>query len=135
MSNECAQFEPNELQLSLLKVFEDADYDITDKAACEQAGISRRVIYKWFAKPEFREWWTEKRNHRGFMRLHQVDRYLGQSASGKNRDVSVAACKLLLERFDADYSPQARQSVTLDSAGDLARLLGGKLGGGGDDDA
>ena len=113
MLGDLTQFNPTENQERVINAYEASDCMCNVSELCKAGGISRPTFYAWLDDPDFRAYWEDRREKRAVLAVGVADRGMRASAAGKNKDVNVAACKLILERFDKNYAPRAKQEIEL----------------------
>ena len=111
MAESATAFTPSENQLKLLKVFQDADYDIKVTEACRAAKLDRAsTYYQWMKNEAFATWWKDKAVEFFGRLLPGVYGALNTAATGGDprRCVNHAAAKILLDRFDKGFLPASK---------------------------
>ncbi len=109
------RWHPTDKQMAALEYCQERNYghSVTDLA--KNIDIHRGSYYEWFKNPAFAGWWTDQMEMHFALRLPKVYAALFESAEGgKDAPRSVtAACKIVLDRFDKKFMPQARHDVSI----------------------
>ena len=120
---DATKWEPTDCQRALLKVYQDADYQISVTDACSKAGINRVTYYAYWETAGFREWWIAEASKFFGRDLPKVLQNLRSGAAAVfDKDTpkpDSALVKLFLERFDADYKPKSASEITGANGGPL----------------
>lgn len=108
MSDNPTQFIPTQSMLDVLKVFQEAGYNVTVKEACRLAGRDRSTYYDWFDRFDgFTDWWQASAEHwfaRNLPRVHAA--VMEQATTGGEGNPTAA--KLFIERFDRGFAPRSK---------------------------
>ena len=105
-------WKPNDNQIKALEYVREKQYKHSVTALAEHLGLSRQAIYQWNECRQFVIWWGKRRNEFYATQLPSVYDHMFDRATGADAKGSVADAKLILERFDGDYTPRMRQEVT-----------------------
>ena len=111
MADEPTKWMPSDNQRAMLKIFQDADYDLSVNDACRQLPIDRPSYYHWFDHPEFVAWWQDQHERFFALGLNEVHAAIRDGAVAGKKGGNTAAQKLYLERFDARYMPKTKQEI------------------------
>ena len=107
------EFEPTDWMRAIVRVMQEADYDITIKAACEEAGIARQTWYDNQENVAWATWFALKREAFWKFKLTEVDRATFNGATGKGAAGNTADRRLMYERHDDRFAPRSRQEATV----------------------
>ena len=124
-------FDPSKNQEAMLTASQGEDYGDSVSEACRKAGIERSTFYRWFANPEFAEWWRGQAEAWFGRKLPQVQAAVYAAAterSGKgDAKFDPRAQKLFFERFDKKYTPTQRHETHVTGKLDLSTVTAEEL--------